>query len=262
MQQLIYAYPEVRSTEDLDAHVGLVHPLESPFNLFLNLHQLNDPRRRHVYFFIYSMGARRIIVWGVYDKTSQTFTVDNACRYKGPQLYGMTTAWTKEGYSYIGNTVVNRLRHSIAKQFGREVMRYSEYARLKYLLTYLEGRISQAEYERTYGPLPDLPDDPYDLLDYSMDLSDELKREEAFINLTDINQSFDRNTMQLLTGITERFKELVSRGAIGTKEYDDLLSICPEYEVCSRQLNDECAVYFYGRPDLGYLHPEDPENFL
>lgn len=291
MQSLVYALPE-RETAQKNVNIGIIQPLESPFNLFLNLHQLVDPDKRFVYFFIYSIGARKVILWGVYDKHGQDFHIDNACRYRTDQLYGATMHWIKLGYNYVGNTVLNRPEALISKyskegmsleeyqqkrglisqgegplaglasrSLDRPKMDYPEYVQKKYLLALLNGEISEEDYLRKYQQLPDLPEDPYELYEYIFDLEKEIKKYEPTINRSDLGK-VDQSLQVVLTKIMNRFNEAVARGTISTKEFESILQQCPYIQECNKSLTESCSVYFYGQPEYGLLYPEDVQALL
>lgn len=174
MQQLIYATREDPLTRQVTENVGLMQPLESPYNLFLNLEQLFSPLTRQVYFFIYSFGARKIILWGTYDKSTHEFRVDSACRYRGAQLEEITRYWTQHGYTHIGNITVDRITDAMLNYIEGKQIQATDYIQKRYLLAYLKEDISEEEYRLRYGDLPPLPEDWYDRLEYTVNLEGEL----------------------------------------------------------------------------------------
>jgi hypothetical protein len=262
--QLIFAVPdpitEAGYQDEIDlTNVGIVQPLDNPFNIFLNLKQLIEPDDRFVYFFIYSMGKRKIILWGVYDKQLQTFNIDEACRYNPEQLYMTTMNWIKRGYKYIGNTVVNRPLVLMSKYLDEPRMTHDEYSQKKYLLGYLDGKVSLELYENKYGPIEkDLPEEDYEILDFKDELELELKDYEKDINLIDVTiKGLDNHLLITINKIMKRFHDAVALGKINTDYYEKMLQKCPSYDKCTESIDESCGLYFYGNRDYGMLYKDD-----
>jgi hypothetical protein len=49
--------------EDLETYTGIVRWIDSPFNIFVNVNNINDKAIPYIYFFSYSMGKERVILW-------------------------------------------------------------------------------------------------------------------------------------------------------------------------------------------------------
>lgn len=265
MQSLIYATVEDPTTQQRSENVGLVQPLESPFNLFLNLNQLRDPYTENVSFFIYSIGARKIIMWGVWNKSTEQFTIDSGCRYRGPQLYGITMYWIKNGYSYVGNTVRNRPQEIVSEQLHGPRVQNEEYIRKRYLLAYLLGEIDEYQYSNKFGQLPPLPDDDYDRLELATDLQVELKKYERGprqIESTDdgLFPEFSRSQMMSYPEYVQA-KTLLAylQGRITAQQYRSQYGFLPLEEVDREQLEDRVRQYerSINRLDLPQNLPSD-----
>ena len=77
-----------KENESLDLFVGIIAPLSSPFNLYFRVDDiigrgdLSPLSINLVYFYGYSLGKDRIIMWGLYDETTNKFLIDNACKWK------------------------------------------------------------------------------------------------------------------------------------------------------------------------------------
>lgn len=260
MQDLIFATIEDPLTRQITENIGIVQPLESPFNLFLNLNQLTDPYQETVDFFIYSIGAQKIILWGQYNKTTEEFRIDDSCRYKGPQLYEITMHWIKNGYTYVGNTVRNRPQEIISKELAGERMSSDEYIRKRYLLAYLQGEVSEEDYLRRFGQLPLLPEDDYLLLDYMADLESELKEYEK-ATLTPVTvtegpfQQFGRGQMMTYSEYVQK-KLLLAYllGRIPKTIYLSRYEFLPLTEIDVEALQDQLGRYerMINRTDLNY----------
>jgi len=49
--------------EKLDTYLGVARGLSDPFNLFVNITDI-EKNRDLIYFFSYSMGVKKVVVWG------------------------------------------------------------------------------------------------------------------------------------------------------------------------------------------------------
>ena len=141
MQALLKETNLAQINEDL----GIVVPLEFPFNLFLNLKHLANPSIRFVYFYIYSLGKKRIVIWGVYDESTQKFIIDGSCKYQTLELANLIKTWKNYDFTYVGNTVKNRPREVLSGYFNKPQMNYPQYLKGKFILAYFQKKISQEE---------------------------------------------------------------------------------------------------------------------
>jgi hypothetical protein len=229
MQTLIWAEPELAQQQNqINLSLGIVQPLQFPYNLFLNFSNLIDPDSRFVYFFVYELGAKRIVFWGIYDKVDQTFSIDGACRYAPAQLAMMVRNWKEHNVNYVANSVMIRQPlKSLMKTFqehgfqftGRQVTNlpserytnlatepiqtYAAYLEAKFILGYYDNKISETELETRYPGLHDefiqqfenkthpsivVGDYDWKLAEYLADLRDEVRLYEEGINRTDLDQ--------------------------------------------------------------------------
>src|SRR3989337_152650 len=73
--------------------IGVIHPLEMPYNFFINLNHLMDPDQNLIYFFVTIYGSKKIALWGTYNKRTQEFLFDGGCKYIPWQLSDMIQTW-------------------------------------------------------------------------------------------------------------------------------------------------------------------------
>jgi len=278
MQALIYSIP---NREQQNLSISIVKPLNFPYNLFLNLEELSDPNLRFVYFFVYVIGEKKIVLWGVYDKVDDKFYVDGLCRYVPSQLNMIVQRWKAHHQTYVANTVKDRPTEIINRELGYERTPYSEYVKNKYLLAYLDNKISREELENRYpglydefitkfedqtGLIPGLSED-YDVVldDYIEDFRDSILNYENTINRTDLNsytlQNIDPELYNKIVRITKHFYD-----AIKTGMYESIsISPCPQIEDCDPNTYESgCELYFYGFgvANPNYYHPGDPNALL
>lgn len=229
MQALVWAQPElIQQQNQVNLSLGIVQPLQFPYNLFLNFANLMDPDSRFVYFFVYELGAKKIVMWGTYDKPTQTFSIDGACRYASAQLATMVKNWKQQGVNYVANSVMNReplknLMHAFERRgfaftgrnvnqiseeraaalFNKPITSQDEYLKDKFILGYYDNKISEEELNRRYPELLDtfirqfeattkpsmlVGDYDWKLGEYLADLRDRVRAYEHGINRTDLDQ--------------------------------------------------------------------------
>lgn len=102
--------------------------------------------------------------------------------------------WKHRDYSYIGNSVYDRIRGTMAREMGRGRWKYAEYLRYKFILAYYENLISEVELRERY------PDEPYIFLDefYAKYNLNELIDDEG-----EINEALNRELISLEEEIRE-----------------------------------------------------------
>ena len=98
----------LKTQDDLDLFVGLKSGLDDPFNLFLRVSDLTN-NSSLIYFYAYSLGKKKVAIWGVYDKNNSEFLIDSACKYSPNDLLQIVNTWKKNDYSYFLNSVRNRI---------------------------------------------------------------------------------------------------------------------------------------------------------
>lgn len=259
-QKLVFATQEAQDQLNL----GIIHPFESPFNLFLNFEQLIDYNKRYVYFFVYSIGKRKVMLWGVYDKKKEQFIVDGSCKYKPVQLKEITDKWLKSGYKYVGNTVMDRITPLIEKYTDTAVMDYDDYVDKKRLWRYLNGEIDEKQMIKKYGRnflenlLPEdiNPDDDYIMEEYKFDLGKELAKYEKMINRLDLNHQLlgllNTPIKRLVADISKKFENAIQTGKFYSQNYENMIKACPNFEQCRAKANKECQLYTFGNVGQTY----------
>lgn len=278
-QQLVLAKLPMNEQLDLSAHLGIIMPLKFPFNLFLNLSNLTDPDMNLVYFFIYALGQKKIVMWGVYDKTTQEFHIDGECRYNTQQISTIVGNWRKNQYQYTSNTVEDKIDQTMKKYLSDDTkhITYSQYKFYKTILGYYRDLISEEELLVMY---PAALDEFYEeaskylripvtnqnfelaLFDYLDVISEQVKNFESKINRIDYDRDVMRsvaaNVAESIHKITQRFYDTLKYGLLNSNEFYNQLDTCPNLGECvNATRGNNCEVYFYGNGDLGYLSPRD-----
>jgi len=252
MQELVLLPLHAKQKEEnVEEELNVVYPLVNPYNLFLNLSELLDPDLNHVYFFAYILGKERVVMWGVYDKETQDFYIEGTCRYRTGQLYAMTKVWKAQGQVYVANAVKNRINERLNHYMqGKPVMSYEQYLKKKFILGYLDGKISLHELENKYPGAwkefnlihPLSPNYELDLDELRDELQNEIDKYQKTINRLDVSNALNANVSQIVAKITQRFKEKVERE---DRAITSTSNPCPDWKEC-QEAKEGCEVYYYG----------------
>jgi hypothetical protein len=132
-------------TDQLDLFIGLSSPLNDPFNTFFRLRDINDPNSTLIYFYIYSLGKARSILWGVYNVPENKFLIDDACKYDLRQLNEALKIWKSHGFDFVSSELKNRQSSLIAQNFlFKNRQKYAElYNQFK--LYFMYNRLERGE---------------------------------------------------------------------------------------------------------------------
>lgn len=174
---------QAHTQTQLDEYIGIVVPFEDSINTLLNLKHITDPDLRYVYWRSYSFGRKkRGILWGVYDKFTQKFSLDGACnKYDLRILNEARRTWKRNSYIDSGNSIIDRVQETMSKYLpsvrdvsnepmidaiGEQHRIYmgserpvdrNRYIRDKYILAYYrpESQETREEYDARYDPRVD-----------------------------------------------------------------------------------------------------------
>ena len=259
MQQSIFISTEDQKTKEIHLNIGVVEPLNFPYNFFVRPEELLNPDQEIVNFFVFSLGAKRIAIWGIYLKNHKNFRIYGSCKYQTRQLSKMLQTWKANNYTSIGYSVQDRISQTMNKYLPPSktgIANHQEYLQKKHLLAFLNGNITQDEIDSAY---PGLVDNFYHELDPEMEiqayenLSDLIIAYEKKINLTDLNPEVKMMSSVIqdqVRKISERFYEEIKTGKYQSDKYYDHLETCPD--ICQCQADNDtdnpesCDVYYHG----------------
>ena len=277
MQQQLLLDRKLPENINMQNYVGLVSYLEDPFNLFLRLNELEDEEADLVYFFIYSIGKKKIMIWGTYSKSEDDFKIESACKYSLAQLMPIYRYWQQNNFRYVANIVVDRFTPKIHEYvLGESLMSMDEYKRKKLFLAYETGEVDKSYLDKELGK--NYPEKVYDKLllklaedgeidleteqdpfrtevfqqalqQYLVDIEEEIEEHEAKINLLDVDRSLNNlpeNTLRQLKNITRKFLRKIERSSLVDDKVYSWLPSCPSKDQCQNGVNGSCGVYFYG----------------
>lgn len=160
-----------KANTQMDEYIGVIVPFEDSMNTLFNLKHLTDPDMRYVYWYSYTFGKRkRGVLWGVYDKLTQKFSLDNACnQYDMRILNEARKEWKRNDFVDSGNSIVDRIHGTMNKyltgvrnatnssmidELGEQTGIYmgstppisrDEYIKDKYILAYYKHKPEQEE---------------------------------------------------------------------------------------------------------------------
>lgn len=118
VQQMVKKQMRTEQEQDnLDLFVGLHSPLTDPFNIFMRVEDIENDETL-IYFYGYSIGKKKIVLWGVYNIESNEFLIDDACRYKPNELKNMIDTWKDNQYQFYFSGVKDR----ISTRMNQELM--------------------------------------------------------------------------------------------------------------------------------------------
>lgn len=92
-----------READDLDLFVGLNTAITSPYNLFLRVSDV-QANSSMIYFYAYSLGREKVMLWGIYDTPNNEFLVDNNCIYDVNDLDNIIKIWQNHAYQFSSSS--------------------------------------------------------------------------------------------------------------------------------------------------------------
>lgn len=223
-EQLIQATILDKQTGETDIYYGIINPINDPFNLFIKLEQLLDDNLRYVYLFAYSMGKKNMIIWGLYDKWSDKFHIEDQCRWTMDydiifdRNYGMLdymNVWKQNKYRFVGDLKNNQIKTTFAKYTHvtvGDIDSYDKYIMMRKLvidinlLTYDEWRyisnIIALKYD-VCDPEAELePLNRCDTIEKQVEFNDALNRYITIVT-EDLRKYTDDNNIYLVNNDTE-----------------------------------------------------------
>jgi hypothetical protein len=217
-------------------------------------------------------------MWGVYDKITQEFSFDGSCAYRVQQLSAMVKRWKSLDFTYISNSVHNRIDERInyyLQEPGR--ISDSQYIKYKYLLAYFRREIPLDIVQKRLGSniLGEFDQEVIDHFkisennpeflayqeDYIKIIKELVTKYERTINRTDVNTQLIQNVQyqlgDIIRRIAIRFYEAIKTG----KYFRGAHLPCPDIQECEMQYNPQCGLYYYG-VEPNYLNELDQRLLL
>jgi hypothetical protein len=103
-----------RESDDLDLFVGVKISLNDPYNLFFRTSDISR-QAQLIYFYAYSLGKKKIVMWGVYDRPTNEFLVDNSCLYHPNNLKSILDTWKTNAYDFISSSGKDNISSRMTK---------------------------------------------------------------------------------------------------------------------------------------------------
>lgn len=232
----------------------IVRALTSPFNFYVRVPDLFV--NNHVYFFSWSLGKVKNIIWGYYDMTTDKFMIEGECGYNGlNQIGNILRAMTQLGYVVVFN-IVQDLIPGVMRNFTTPVTKVDT-------LTVSASSI--------IGPSLNTPDKKFIIIpEVSKDGTPVDKaKEEPITNRTDIDLSLLSNIEDEDRDKYASFLRRISDKFLRAMETNDnyvmktLSNICADPTECIKDqvINflssditpeqvDRCKLYYGGEPGL------------
>ena len=99
---------EQKDQDSLDLYVGLRSGLDDPYNVFVKVSDLEEDRPL-IYFYAYSLGKKKVVIWGVFDRKNNEFLIDDACQYAANDLKSILNSWKEDNYNFFFSSVRDRI---------------------------------------------------------------------------------------------------------------------------------------------------------
>lgn len=260
--------------------VGVIRRINSPFNLYMRLTDFFN-NSSYIYFVVYSIGKRKIILWGVYDKINKNFIVDSSCRYTNlNDLQNFRKASIQHNYSYVGNIVQNKINETLSRFSNISpfhfIKSYDDYINYKFLIGFNEGKIpfdmipigSQEfvkdapllinefdydnikkeiiQYESKYVNRNDVPQN----IIISDNVISALRKIPGYENLSsiDLTSILKNKIAPIIEDLTKQFQIQIQTSEYVSSLFYDQLNTCPNLSNCNENdtNNKGCNMYFYG----------------
>lgn len=103
-----------KSRDEYDIFAGISSPINSPYNLFLRLGDLKEESKNLIYFYAYSLGKQRAIIWGIYNEISNEFLIDSACQYDLEILNTAMVKWKENQYQIVSTETKDKFSTRIS----------------------------------------------------------------------------------------------------------------------------------------------------
>jgi hypothetical protein len=268
--------------EKLETYLGISHGLSDPFNLFINITDI-EKNRNLIYFFSYSMGVKKVVVWGTYDRLTDKINVESGCRFNSWKYISYINIWKDMNYKLDTTLTENRINSRMNKYSGRSVdplkiNNETDLKAWKYMVAYFDDNISEDDFLFLFDRL-DLSKLSYNYENYNMGKSPILDFYDLF-NIDDFIEgdeldnirdrieddirSYEKNKLNIIDNtssvtikdivmrIAELFIDYISRSDYVGNESVKLLPICPQtisdcYPDELEDENNKCSVFTFGR---------------
>lgn len=280
--------------EKLETYIGIVNGINSPFNLFINIENINNRDIPYVYFFSYSFGKNRVIIWGIYKKLENEIKIQSMCQFNSWYYTNYIKQWKEVGYEIYTTEFKNKFTNLIKTYVGKskpdEIITETDYKAWSYCISYLDNKINEDDLEFLFETLDinqlsyywenyilvgKLPiEDFYDILNIS-DSTDDMEFLEKIYEAKDIINEYEKkinyidnrapnNIRTIITQISDLFLRYVEKSQYVSESAIKLLPECPIREQCSLEdLQDEnntCAVFTYGYASFNEDDPRYMED--
>jgi len=271
--------------EKLDTYLGIAHGLSDPFSLFINITDIQE-NRNLIYFFSYSMGTKKVVVWGTYNKLNDKIKVESGCRFNSWKYITYINIWKDMNYKLDTTLNKNRLNsrmNKINKRLGNpvdplKINNETDLKAWKYLIAYFDDNISKDDFLFLFDRL-DVSKLSYNYENYNMgkspildfydlfNIDDLIEEEELDIirdRIEDEIRLYEKNKLNIIDNtssetikdivmrITELFIDYISRSSYVGNESVKSLPICPQtiFDCDPDDLedeNNECSVFTFGK---------------
>ena len=261
--------------DQVDLYLGVRAPLADPFLFFVRMDDLTNPRGKYIYYFGYSMGKKKIVLWGVYDRRDDEFIIESRCRYHPSDLISISRNWKNNGFSYLSNSVLDRGRQKILDNSGIGaghdlIKNPEEYRTYKYIVSYFTDRITEEKLIRlTYedvlddlnrlfirryriSPLSDYYD--FRFWEFLDEIEGQVKTYEQAMNRYDVDKAMvgqlGGDVKRAVERLGLKFTRFIESSPYAYSSYLSEIPECPARDACRSGDDKTCGVYNFGIHDF------------
>ena len=97
MENILDIISERKKEKD---YVQFTIPFDKPLDIYIRVDDIFE--NRFVYFFGYTMGRDRVVIWGVYDSKNDKLVIESGCNDIKYQLLKLLKIWKQNGILHVG----------------------------------------------------------------------------------------------------------------------------------------------------------------
>jgi hypothetical protein len=131
----------LKKNETREEYLGIDIPFTSPYHLFVKKTDI-DQDKNNLKWVCYSIGSKKIVLWGKYSRREYSFELEGGCRYDLIDINKYLKVWKKD-YKFTYETVYNRVKSTIDDflDIKKFVADQDTYQQVKYFLSSSEDSI-------------------------------------------------------------------------------------------------------------------------
>jgi hypothetical protein len=147
-QSLAFAEPE--QTMAFATLIGFKKIYSNPLHFFLKATDLQNPSKKKIKYYAYTVNLQKEIFWGYFDRASESFSIKTRCLYNSKDYAKFYYEWKGAGYELVDTYMEDKFTRRIARYAGNFPTE-DEYIFYKTYLAISDGRTTNEQAQRTLG---------------------------------------------------------------------------------------------------------------